>query len=99
MRTQALKGFTGFFSWPSEESREESANAEDGRWKPTMSAALPTAAVFRNSRRCKTGAVVIARYLEFFTNFHPDVTQNVYAAELVFAGPAVAARWMALRMR
>jgi len=34
-----------------------------------MSAALPTAAVFRNSRRCKTGAVVIARYLEILYKF------------------------------
>src|SRR5271155_3193731 len=73
MRTQALKGFMGFFSW----SSEESANAEVGRWKPMSRAALPAAAVLRKSRRCRTGAVVMAWTSEILENFERELGRGI----------------------
>src|SRR5271155_5264090 len=74
MRTQALKGFTGFFSW----SSEESANAEVGRWKPMSRAVLPAAAVFRKLRRCRTAAVVMAwRPPKFLKSFYRELGRGI----------------------
>src|SRR5258707_3573883 len=87
MRTQAFSGFAGFFSWSS-----AAAYAEPGTWKAITSAAPPAAPVFRNSRRFRTGAVVMT-HLEFFCE------RTVVYADVALPAGAAAARWIALRIR